>query len=111
MKEEFDFIKGLYKDGLVEQHLDEGALERIRGRRIERISKERRAALYGYLVGLENTMRAVKFIELAENGKSVPSQLVEGYMPIVEMIDDIVNAGPAYIQQLKLLHKRAKKGS
>jgi len=111
MKDDLNFIKGLYEEGLVEKHLDEDALERIRGRRIERISKERRAALYGYLVGLENTMRAVKFIELAESGKSVPSQLVEGYFPIIEMIDDIVNSGPGYIQQLKLLHKRAKKGS
>lgn len=105
---DMNFIKGLYEEGLVEQHLDEDALDRIRGRRVERLSKERRVALYGYLVGLENAMRATKFIDLAEQGRSVPSTLVEGYMPIIEMIDDIVNGGTAYIQQLKLLHKRAK---
>ena len=108
---DMNFIKGLYEEGLVEQHLDEDALDRIRGRRVERLSKQRRAALYGYLVGLENAMRAIKFIELAEQGRSVPSTLVEGYMPIIEMVEDIVNGGTAYIQQLKLLHKRAKNKS
>jgi hypothetical protein len=103
-----NFIKGLYEEGLVEQHLDEDALDRIRGRRVERLSKQRRVALYGYLVGLENAMRATKFVELAEEGRSVPSTLVEGYMPIIEMVEDIVNGGTSYIQQLKLLHKRAK---
>jgi hypothetical protein len=108
---DMNFIKGLYEEGLVEQHLDEDALDRIRGRRVERLSKQRRAALYGYLVGLENAMRATKFVELAEQGRSVPSTLVEGYMPIIEMVEDIVNGGTAYIQQLKLLHKRAKNKS
>lgn len=106
-----NFIKGLYEEGLVEQHLDEDALDRIRGRRVERLSKQRRVALYGYLVGLENAMRATKFVELAEEGRSVPSTFVAGYMPIIEMVEDIVNSGTAYIQQLKLLHKRAKNKS
>jgi hypothetical protein len=108
---DMNFIKGLYEEGLVEQHLDEDALDRIRGRRVQRLSKQRRVALYGYLVGLENAMRATKFVELAEDGRSVPSTLVEGYMPIIEMVEDIVNGGTAYIQQLKLLHKRAKNKS
>lgn len=108
---DMNFIKGLYDEGLVEQHLDEDALDKIRGRRVQRLNKQRRAALYGYLVGLENAMRATKFVELAEQGRSVPSTLVEGYMPIIEMVDDIVNSGTAYIQQLKLLHKRAKNKS
>ena len=108
---DMNFIKGLYEEGLVEQHLDEDALDRIRGRRVQRLSKQRRVALYGYLVGLENAMRATKFVELAEDGRSVPSTLVQGYMPIIEMVEDIVNGGTAYIQQLKLLHKRAKNKS
>lgn len=108
---DMNFIKGLYDEGLVEQHLDEDALNKIRGRRVQRLNKGRRTALYGYLVGLENAMRATKFIELAEQGRSVPPQLVAGYMPIIEMVDDIVNSGTAYIQQLKMLHKRAKNKS
>lgn len=106
-----DFIKGLYEEGLVEQHLDEDAIARIRGRRIERLSKEKRVALYGYLVGLENAMRATKFVEHVEEGRIPPKQFVEGYSPIVEMIDDIVLGGTAYIQQLRALHKRAKTNS
>lgn len=104
-----DFIKGLYEEGLVDQQLDETALERIRGRRIERLSADRSIALYGYLVGIENGMRAKRFIELAEQGHSIPSQFVEAYLPIIEMIDDIVAAGPGAIQQLRAVHKRAKR--
>ena len=106
-----NFIKGLYEDGLVEQHLDEDAIARIRGRRIERLSSQKRVALYGYLVGLENAVRAAKFVEHVEEGRTPPKQFVEGYAPIVEMIDDIVAGGTAYIQQLRALHKRAKTGS
>jgi hypothetical protein len=104
-----NFIKGLYEEGLVEQHLDEAALDRIRSRRIDRVTKERSVALYGYLVGIENAMRAKRFIEMAEQGKSVPANFVEAYLPIIQMIDDIVDGGPGAIQQLRNLHKRVKK--
>jgi len=105
-----DFIKNMYEEGLVETQLSEDAWADIRGRRIERLSKEKRVALYAYLVGLENAMRATKFVEYAEEGRTPPNQYVKGYSPVVAMIDDIVTAGPAYIQQLRALHKRAKKG-
>lgn len=65
--------------------------------------------LYRYLVGTENLMMAKKFMDIAKNGASVPSQYVQGYLPIVKMIDDIVQAGPSYIQQLRVVHQRAKK--
>jgi hypothetical protein len=104
-----DFIKGLYKDGLVEQHLDETAWEDIRARRIGRLSDQRRIALYGYLVGIENAARAKRFIEMAEEGKGIPSNFVQAYLPIIEMIDDIVASGPGGITLLKQLHKRVKK--
>jgi hypothetical protein len=103
-----NFIKDMYKEGLVDSQLDEDAWADIRGRRIERLSKEKRVALYAYLVGLENAMRATKFVEMAEEGRTPPNQYVKGYAPIVEMIDDIVGGGTAYIQQLRQLHKRAK---
>lgn len=104
-----NFIKGLYEEGLVEQHLDEAALDRIRSRRIERVTKERNVALYGYLVGVENAMRAKRFAEMAEQGKSIPANFVEAYLPIINMIDDIIDGGPAAITQLRNLHKRFKK--
>lgn len=105
-----DFIKGMYEDGLVEQHLDEDAMNRIRGRRNQRLKNDRSIALYGYLVGIENARRATMFIEMAEQGKSIPKNFVEAYLPIIEMIDDIiVDGGPQGVQLLKQLHKRLKK--
>jgi len=64
---------------------------------------------YRYLVGQENIMMAKKFLDTAKNGGTVPAQYVQGYLPIVKMIDDIVQAGPAYIQNLRVIHQRAKK--
>lgn len=105
-----DFIKNMYEEGLVEKHLDEDAWANIRSQRIERLKKERSIALYGYLVGIENAWRAKKTVELSlEGGKAIPSNYAKGYAPIVEMIDDIIQAGPAYITQLRQLHQRAKK--
>lgn len=104
-----DFIKALYEEGLVEQHLDEDAIANIRARRIERLKKERTVALYGYLVGIENAYKAKKTVELASEEKAVPSNFIKGYLPIIDMIDDIVQAGPAHIQTLRMLHKRAKR--
>jgi hypothetical protein len=34
---------------------------------------------------------------------------VQAYLPAIEMIDDIVKAGPGYIQMLRALQNRAKK--
>jgi len=59
-------------------------------------------------VGLGNARRAVRFIEMAEKGRSVPGDFVKGYLPIIQMIDDIVAAGPGAVRQLQNLHKRFK---
>jgi len=105
-----NFIKGLYEEGLVEQHLDEDAMSRIRGRRNKRLKNERSLALYGYLVGIENARRATMFVEMTEDGKSIPKDFANAYRPIVEMIDDIIiDGGPQGITLLKQLHKRLKK--
>ncbi len=104
-----DFIKGLYEEGLTESQLDESAWADIRGRRIGRLSDQRRMALYGYLVGIENAARAKRFIEMAEEGKGIPSNFVKAYLPIIEMVDEIVESGPGGIQLLRQLHKRVKK--
>ena len=104
-----DFIKNMYTEGLVEKHLDEDAWANIRQRRVERLRDERNVALYGYLVGPEKAMRAKRFIEEAEKGNSIPKNLVEAYFPIIAMIDDIVDAGPGAVSQLRNLHKRYKK--
>jgi len=104
-----DFIKDLYEEGLVDKQLDEDAWADIRRRRVERLRDERNVALYGYLVGPENARMATRFIEQAENGQGIPSSMVKGYFPIIAMIDDLVDAGPGAIAQLRNLHKRHKK--
>ena len=65
-------------------------------------------SLYRYLVGVNNLMRTKNFLDLAKQGKSVPGQFVQGYIPAIKMVDDIVQAGPAYINLLRSLHLRAK---
>ena len=35
--------------------------------------------------------------------------MVAAYLPAIKMIDDIVKGGPAMVQQLRAVHKRAKK--
>jgi hypothetical protein len=104
-----DFIKNMYEEGLVEKHLEEDAWADIRARRLERSEHSRHVALYGYLVGMENAIKAIKAAELAEQGKGIPPQFVKAYAPIIEMIDDIIDAGPAGIQRLRSIHKSLKK--
>jgi len=84
--------------------LDEDALDRV----LQRV-RNRELAFYRFIVGAENLMMTSKFLELAKNGKSIPSSMVKAYLPAIELLDDIVQAGPGYIQLLKTLQKRAKK--
>jgi len=65
-------------------------------------------ALYRLLVGTDNVMRTKRFLDLARAGNGIPPQFTQGYMPIIEMVDDIVKSGPMYVQLLKQIHKRAK---
>ena len=66
-------------------------------------------ALYRYLVGDRNLALTKKFLEAAKDGKAASSNMVQAYLPAIEMLDDIVQAGPAFVQQLRALQKRAKK--
>lgn len=66
-------------------------------------------ALYRYIVGANNLQKTKLFLDSALAGKSVPQTFVQGYLPAIKMIDDIVSAGPAFVQQLKALQKRANR--
>ena len=66
-------------------------------------------ALYRYLVGDKNLALTKKFLEAAKDNKAASAMMVQAYLPAIEMIDDIVQAGPAAVQQLRALHKRAKR--
>jgi hypothetical protein len=66
-------------------------------------------ALYRYLVGSKNLALTKRFLQQASNGQGASSGMVNAYLPAIEMLDDIVQAGPAYVNNLRALHKRAKK--
>lgn len=88
----------------VDHLVNEDAFDRI----ADRVAK-RDIVYYRPIVGAENLMRARLFLELAKEGKSIPSGFVQGMQPAIEMLDDIVSAGPGFVQMLKVLHKRAQK--
>lgn len=64
---------------------------------------------YRYLVGTENIMLVKGFLQLAAEGKPIPSQMVKAYLPAIKALDDIVRAGPSYISMLRSIQNRAKK--
>ena len=87
----------------VDHLVNEDAFDRI----ADRVAK-RDIVYYRPIVGTENLMRARLFLELAKEGKNIPSGFVQGMQPAIEMLDDIVSAGPGFVQMLKVLHKRAQ---
>lgn len=96
--------QNLLDEIIAEEKIDKSVIDRIRNR-----VKANEFSLYRLIVGTENLMLTKKFLELAEKEKSIPSSLVKGYKPAIDMIDEIVQAGPAYVQLLKALHNRAKR--
>ena len=66
-------------------------------------------ALYRYLVGDRNLALTKKFLEQAKDGKAASANMVAANLPAIKMIDDIVKAGPGAVQQLRAVHKRAKR--
>ena len=111
-----DFLKAIVhnEDPITEQEiseildnidiLDEDAFDRIQSR-----VKGREIALYRYLIGTTKFSQIKRFVEYAEQGKTIPADAVRAFAPAIEMIDDIVAAGPSFILALRNLHNRAKK--
>jgi hypothetical protein len=64
---------------------------------------------YRFLASPHKLLQIKKFLEFVREGKPVPTNFVQAYLPIIEMIDDIVQSGPQHIQMLKTIHKNAKK--
>ena len=84
--------------------IDEDAFDRI----ANRVDK-REIIHYRLIVGGNNLMRTKLFLELARDGKAIPSTYVKAAQKAIEMLDDIVSAGPGFVQMLRVLHKRAQK--
>lgn len=68
-------------------------------------------AYYRLLVGTENLGKLRLFLELLEKGNSIPAPIIDGYRPILDMIDDIIKGGPMYIRLLQQVHQKAKKNT
>ena len=68
------------------------------------------ADMAGYLrlVGSKNLMLTKKFLELAKDGKSVPANILQAYIPAIIILDNIAKAGAGYVQALRALENRAK---
>tara|TARA_A100001035_G_scaffold183172_1_gene145830 strand:+ start:2547 stop:3419 length:873 start_codon:yes stop_codon:yes gene_type:complete len=64
---------------------------------------------YRLLAKPQNMILVKGFIEHVREGKPIPSNMVKAYAPVVKVIDDIVRAGPSYINMLKAIHNRAEK--
>jgi len=64
---------------------------------------------YRILVGPANIRRAKMAVRLAQDGKSIPANVVVAYVPIMNMIDDIARGGFAFVRLLQSIHTRAKK--
>ena len=50
-----------------------------------------------------------RFLDMIGKGKTIPANIAAAYLPLVMIVHDIIKAGPAYIDQLKILHNRAKR--
>lgn len=63
---------------------------------------------YKLLMPANRLPYVAKFLESAKAGKTIVGTFVKAYLPLLIMLDDIIKAGPAYVEQLKQLHNRAK---
>ena len=68
------------------------------------------ADMAGYLrlVGSRNLMLTKKFLELAKNGKSVPANVLQAYMPAIIILDNIAKGGTGFVNALRALENRAQ---
>jgi hypothetical protein len=64
---------------------------------------------YRFLVPTNQLPFVGKFLQSARSGRSILANFTQAYLPIIIIVDDIVRAGPAYIEQLKQVHNRAKR--
>ena len=63
---------------------------------------------YLRLVGAKNLMLTKKFLELAKDGKSIPANILQGYLPAIIILDNIAKGGAGFVQALRALENRAQ---
>lgn len=63
---------------------------------------------YRLLAKPENLILIKGFLEYMRAGKPIPGNMVRAYQPVAKAMDDIVRAGPSYINMLRSIQNRAK---
>ena len=62
---------------------------------------------YRILVGPSNVRRAKMAVDMAKDGKGLPSNIVSAYLPIMKMVDDIIGGGYTFVKLVQSIHERA----
>jgi hypothetical protein len=65
--------------------------------------------MYRLILPVNSLPFVSRFLNMISKGQTIPASIASAYFPLVMIVHDIVKAGPAYIDQLKILHNRAKK--
>lgn len=72
-------------------------------------AQSRRANALRLLVGPQNYMKAKRALDMYKKGQTVPPTLMQGLMPIIDMIDEIMSSNLANVRFLQMVDKRARK--
>jgi uncharacterized protein (UPF0147 family) len=59
------------------------------------------------IVGKNRLFLAIKYIELQRQGKTIPANVARAMTPAVELVVEIVKAGPSYVQRLLEIYSYA----
>ena len=51
---------------------------------------------------------AYKVLSMTSRGLGLPPRFAQAYKPVMQIVDDIIKAGPGYVNILKTIHNRAK---
>ena len=63
---------------------------------------------YRVLVGASNVRRAKIAADMVKQGKAVPAPVMQAYVPVIKMVDDIVKGGYTFVKLLQTIHDRAR---
>ena len=72
-------------------------------------AKSRRQNALRILVGPQNYMKAKRALDMYKKGQTVPPMLMQGLMPIIDMIDEIMSSNLANVRFLQMVDRRARK--
>lgn len=61
------------------------------------------------LVGSQNYAKALRAMEMARSGKSVPANFMEGLVPLLDLLENVMSASLSNVHIMKQLDKRSKR--